>query len=349
MDSLFKIANRSLGQNQPAFIVAEVGVNWNGDLSLAKRTIEAAKEAGADSVKFQNYRTEDFLVDRKLTYTYSSGGREVTESQWDMFKRYELTEDQLRCLKNHADQVGIHFHSTPSGSKTLAELMHLGVDVLKNSSDNLGNIPFIQEMARTGIPLVVSTGMGTLAEIDEAVRAFRSAGNDKLIVLHCTSCYPTPPEDTHLRKIPALATAFGVLAGFSDHTAGITASIAAVTLGACWIEKHFTLDRSLPGPDHVFSSDPAEMKQLVGAIRNVERQLGSGSVGYCPGETQARQDYKISCVAARDLEAGHQFTSSDILFARPGTGLPPSLGHLIPGRTLRCSLKQGDPISISTI
>jgi N,N'-diacetyllegionaminate synthase len=318
-------------------------------LELAKRTMEAAKESGANSVKFQNYRTEDFLSGRELTYTYGSLGCEVTESQWEMFKRCELTDGQLRSLKRHADEIGIHFHSTPSGTESLADLLGLPVDVLKNSSDFLGNIPFIEEMAHTGLPLVISTGMSTLAEIDCAVQAFRANGNEKLIILHCTSCYPTPPEDTHLRKIPALAAAFGALVGFSDHTQGITASTAAVVLGACWIERHFTLDRSLPGPDHWFSSDPRELKQLVKAVRTVEGQLGKSALGHTPGERNARENYRISCVAARDLECGHIVTAADIRFARPGTGLTPALSFLLHGRPLRGPLKKGDPITLSIV
>ena len=331
-----RIGDHRLGPGQPCFIVAEVGINHNGDLDLARRMIDAAADAGVDAVKLQNYRTEDFVVDRSLAYEYRSRGRPVVESQYDMFKRCELTLPHLRALKAHADARGVILFSTPTGPEALADLVSLDVPVLKNGSDFLGHLPLIRAMARTGLPTMISTGMATAAEMDEAVRAFRGAGGDRLVLLHCTSSYPTPPEHVHLRKIGALASAFGCPVGLSDHTAGAVAAIGAVALGACCIEKHFTLDHDLPGPDHWFSSDPRELCELVTAVRTLECSLGESRLGPAASEDLGRRDYRLSCSSARPLPRGHVLEDTDVAFRRPGTGMPPALvGHLVGRRLAR--------------
>lgn len=329
-----RVAERLVGPGAPCFVAAEIGINHNGDLALAKQTIDAAVEAGADAVKFQNYRAEDFIADRSLTYTYISQGQPVTESQFDLFKRCELSPSDLAALKAHCDHRGILFHSTPTSADGIAELVELGAPALKNGSDFLTHLPLIQAMGRSGLPTVLSTGMATLAEIDDAVRAFRLTGNERLILLHCTSAYPTPAEDVHLRRIPSLAAAFGCPVGLSDHTDGIAAAIGAVALGACWIEKHFTLDKTLPGPDQHFSADPAELRSLVVAVRTLEAALGDPHIGPSPAELEARRAYRLSCVTARALPAGHCLTADDIAFRRPGTGVPPAHAGLLVGRRL---------------
>jgi N-acetylneuraminate synthase/N,N'-diacetyllegionaminate synthase len=326
--------------------VAEIGLNHNGDLGLAYRTMDAAIAAGADAVKFQNYVTEDFLADRSLTYEYVSQGRTVIEAQYDMFKRYELSREALRSLKAYCEERGVLFHSTPTSPAGVADLVVLGVPVLKNGSDYLTHLPLIRIMGETGLPTVLSTGMATLAEIDEAVRTFRSTGNDGLVLLHCTSSYPTPMGDVHLRKIPALAAAFDCLVGFSDHSEGATAAIGAVALGACWIEKHFTLDRNLPGPDHRFSAEPAEFHDLVRAVRGMEQCLGRSAIGPAPSEASGREGFRLSCVAARPLAAGSRIHWEDLSFRRPGIGLPPSHAHLLVGRTVVSDLPCGAIIGL---
>lgn len=251
-----RIGKRLVGEGQPCFLAAEVGINHNGDMDLAHRCIDAAAEAGADAVKFQNYHTEDFLSDRSLTYEYVSQGKTVVEPQYDMFKRCELAPASLRELCEHCDQRSVIFFSTPMSEKGIDELVDVGSPLLKNGSDCLVHLPLIRAMARTGLPTVISTGMATLEDMKDAVEAFRQAGGRDLILLHCTSSYPTPPADVHLRKIAALSAAFDCVAGLSDHTDGTVAAIGAVALGACMIEKHFTLGKNLPGPDHRFSADP---------------------------------------------------------------------------------------------
>jgi N-acetylneuraminate synthase/N,N'-diacetyllegionaminate synthase len=329
------------GPGRPCFIVAEVGINFNGDMGLALEMIDAAVDAGADAVKFQNYRTEDFLSGRSLMIEYLSQGRQVVEPQFDLFKRCELSADSLGKLKKRCDERGVLFQSTPTSAEGVRELVAVGCPILKNGSDYLTHLPLIREMARTGLPTVLSTGMATLAEIDDAVRAFRDAGGAQLVLLHCTSAYPTPPEDVGLRKIPALAAAFGCPTGFSDHTFGTTAAIGAVALGACLIEKHFTLDRGLPGPDHRFSSDPAEFKALVEAIRTVEKNLRESTIGPAASEQKGRGEYRLSCVAERRLPAGHRVMPEDIGFRRPAEGFPPKAVEWIAGLKLTRDVPAG--------
>jgi N-acetylneuraminate synthase/N,N'-diacetyllegionaminate synthase len=335
------IGDRRVGPGAPCFLVAEVGINHNGDMDLAERTIDAAAAAGADAVKLQNYRTEDFVEDRALTYEYVTGGRRVVESQYAMFKRCELDVDRLRRLKRRADARGVVLFSTPTSEATLADCLAAGFPLLKNGSDFLGHLPLVRAMGATGLPTLLSTGMATLGEIDEAVRAFRETGNDRLVLLHCTSSYPTPPEDVHLRKIPALAAAFGCPTGLSDHSVGVVAALGAVALGACCVEKHFTLDRTLPGPDHAMSSDPEEFGRLVDGVRALERALGEARIGPAASERTGRLEYRLSCAAARALPAGHVLADKDLVFRRPGRGVPPAQAALLVGRRLTRAVAQG--------
>jgi N,N'-diacetyllegionaminate synthase len=318
-----RIGQRSIGEGQPCFLAAEVGINHNGDLNLAHQSIDAAADAGADAVKFQNYRTGDFLSNRSLTHEYVSQGKAVVESQYDMFKRCELAAESMRGLREHCDRRGVVFFSTPTSESGVQELVQLHAPLLKNGSDYLVHLPLIRAMARTGLPTVISVGMATVDEIKDAVEAFRGAGGHDLILLHCTSSYPTPSEDAHLRKIAALRAAFDCPVGLSDHTDGTVAAIGAVALGACMIEKHFTLDKNLPGPDHRFSADPAEFQALVKAVRVMEKSLGSGELKPASSEELGRRDYRLSCVAARRLPAGHRLGAADVAFRRPGLGFPP--------------------------
>ncbi len=239
------IQDKIIGKNAPCFIAAEVGINHNGDMELAKQMIKAAKQAGADGVKFQNYYTEDFILDKNLTYEYVSEGKTVVETQYEMFKRYELSAAQLKELKKYCDEIGIVFFSTPTSQRGIKDLQEIDTLLFKNGSDFLVNLELIEQFAETKTPLVISTGMATLAEIDDAVRTFEKAGGNELVILHCVSAYPAPAADVNLRKIPALEAAFDYPIGFSDHTDGIVATLGAVALGACFIEKHFTTDKNL--------------------------------------------------------------------------------------------------------
>jgi len=330
-----------IGPGAPCFIAVEVGLNHNGDVALAHRLIDAAADAGADGVKFQNFRTEDFVTDRSLEYEYVSQGRAVREAQYDMFKRYELAPEAWAELRDHCQERGIVFFSTPTSEAGIEQLVRLGAPLLKNGSDFLVHLPMVRAMARTGIPTVISSGMATLAEVDDAVRAFRNAGGEDLILLHCTSSYPTPAEDVRLRSIPTLAAAFGCLVGLSDHSDGVVAAVGSVALGACFIEKHFTLDKNLPGPDHRFSADPAEVRELVDAVRTMEACLGGGPIGPAPSELAGRRDFRLSCAAATDLEADSVLSEAGIAFRRPATGLPPVAADWMVGRRLARAVPAG--------
>jgi N-acetylneuraminate synthase/N,N'-diacetyllegionaminate synthase len=340
---------RRIGPGEPCFVAVEVGLNHNGDVHLAHRLIDAAADAGADAVKFQNFRTEDFISDRSVTYEYVSGGRSIREAQYDMFKRYELSGQSWEELRGHCESRSVVFFATPTGDDSLAELVRLRTPLLKNGSDYLVHLPLIRKMAETGIPTVLSTGMATLDEIDDAVDAFRRTGGRDLVLLHCTSTYPTPPADVHLRKIPALAARYGCPVGLSDHTFGVVAALGAVTLGACFLEKHFTLNKALPGPDHRFSADPAELRELVDGVRTLERNLGTAEVGPTASEQEARRDFRLSCVAARDLSRGHEIALDDIAFSRPGTGLPPKRAADLVGLRITVPLAAGKVFPVELV
>jgi N,N'-diacetyllegionaminate synthase len=346
---VISVGNRLIGDGQPCFLVAEVGINHNGDMQMAHCCIDAAAEAGADGVKFQNYRTEDFISDRSLTYEYISQGNNVVESQYDMFKRCEMPPSVLAELREHCDQVGVAFFATPTSDEGIQDLVNAGSALLKNGSDYLGHLPLIRSMARTGLPTVLSTGMATLSEIDDAVRAFREAGGKQLILLQCTSSYPTPLGEVHLNKLPVLAAAFGCPAGLSEHTVGIATAIGAVVMGACMIEKHFTLSKSLPGPDHRFSADPAEFGALVDGVRTVEKNLGSSAIAPAASEMAGRERARLSCVAAHDLPAGHTLSESDLAFRRPGHGLPPKAATMIIGGRLKQRKVAGEKLDFTDI
>jgi N-acetylneuraminate synthase/N,N'-diacetyllegionaminate synthase len=343
------VDGRRIGPGSPCFVAAEVGINHDGDTSLAHRLIDAAADAGADAVKFQNYRTEDFLSNRELTFEYESQGRRVVESQYDMFKRYELDAADLTELRAHCEARNVVFFSTPTSEEGVADLVRVGAQLLKNGSDYLLHRPLVREMAKTGLPTVLSVGMATLDEIHAAVQAYREAGGDKLVLLHCTSAYPTPPDEVNLRRIPTLAEIFACPVGFSDHSVGVTAAVGAVALGACMVEKHFTLDRSRLGPDHRFSSDPAELVELVEAIRFVERSLGDASPAPTETEIAGRRDFRLSCIASQALTAGHVLATEDIAFRRPGTGLPPHAVEKLIGRRLLHAVDPGHVLTVSDV
>jgi N-acetylneuraminate synthase/N,N'-diacetyllegionaminate synthase len=256
-----------------------------------------------------------------------------------MFKRCELGADALSQLRAHCERRGVLFFSTPTSVEGVEELQKLGVSLLKNGSDYLVHLPLIRAMAGTGLPTILSTGMATRAEIQDAVSAFREAGGRELILLHCTSSYPTANEDVHLRKIPAMRESFGVPVGFSDHSQGTLACAGAVALGACFVEKHFTLDKNLPGPDHAFSSDAEELRALVRAIRTMEKCLGNDELGPASSEQTGRREFRLSCVAAHPLHAGQRIGRDDIAFRRPGSGFLPKEAN----RILDCVLSRDVP------
>jgi N,N'-diacetyllegionaminate synthase len=343
-DELIRAGSRKIGAGQPCFLAAEIGINHNGEFRLAHELVMAAARAGADGVKFQNYRTEDFLTDRSLTYSYTSQGRPVTESQWDMFQRCEMRPDWLPGLKTLCDELGVVFFSTPSSEQGVRELVEVGAGLLKNGSDYLTHIPLLEHMGRTAIPVVLSTGMANAEDIDDALAAVERGGGSPIILLHCTSTYPAPDSQVNLRRMVSLEQRYGVPVGFSDHTAGALAALQAVTLGACFIEKHFTLDHDLPGPDHWFSSTPQEFADLAQAVRSAEERMGTSAIEPAASEAFGRQQFRLSIVAAQDLRAGTLLAADMLAFRRPGTGLlPKTLGRLL-GATLTRDVARGEPL-----
>lgn len=332
-----RIGSRLVGDGQPAVVAAEIGINHGGSVSLAREMVHAAAEAGADSVKFQAYRVADFL----LTDLPWQG-----RSQQELFASCELSWDALADLKSYAESYGLLFHATPMSVDGVHHLREMGCLVLKNGSDALQHHELIRAMGESGLPTVISTGMANEGEIHAAVRTYQRTRNSGLILLHCTSRYPTPLGLANLGRIVWLQDAFACPVGFSDHTAGVTAAIAARTLGACWIEKHFTTDKALPGPDQPFSADPAEMNDLVHAIRGVEAALTEPEDD---GQAEMREVARLSCVAAIDLPKGHVLLRGDIAFSRPGTGLPPSEVDRLVGRGLRWTIKTGQVLTLESV
>ena len=336
-----RIGNHEVGAGRPCYVLAELGINHNGDMELARRTIIAAARAGANGVKFQNFKTEDFISDRARSYEYVSRGRRVVESQYDMFKRVELTANQLMELAEECRRNGVDFVSTPTSPTGVDDVVRAGAAAIKSGSDYLGHLPLIRYMAKTALTTIISTGMATLPEVEEAVTAFRDAGGCNLILLHCVSVYPCPAEELNLARIGTLQKAFCCPVGFSDHSMGVIGAAIAVALDARVIEKHFTLDRNLPGPDHAMSSTPGELAELVRAVREAEVALGSSVLGPTGAEVSSRSEYRLSCVAARELADGHVVLEGDIAFKRPGTGLRPALAELLVGRQLKARALKG--------
>jgi N-acetylneuraminate synthase len=346
MDSMvITLGDRSIGAGQPCFIIAEAGVNHNGDPALAHRLIDVAFQAGADAVKFQTFSADRLVTLDAPKAEYQLQQTEASESQYEMLKRLELSADTLRELQRHCHQVGLRFMSTPFDEDSVDLLNELGVTIFKTPSGEITNLPYLAHVARTGKPLIVSTGMATLGEVETAVNTIRSTGNSDLILLQCVSNYPADPADVNLRAMQTLAQAFGVPIGFSDHTQGLEIALAAVALGACVIEKHFTLDWTLPGPDHAASLEPDQLKAMIRGIRHVEAALGDGRKRPTASEANTAAVARKSLVAAHDLKAGTILSNEMIAVKRPGTGLPPMLLPQVIGRTLRVDVRAGTLIT----
>ena len=334
------------------FIIAEAGVNHNGDAERALAMVEEARSAGADAVKFQTFSAEK-LTSRSADKADYQKRQTGAGSQFDMLKALEMSASLHERLIARCRDIGIEFMSTPFDEDALDFLVASGMRRIKCPSGEITNHPLLRRMASTGLPMIVSTGMANLEEVLEAVEVVREArlgaGHDGpleqfLTVLHCTSSYPAQPGDVNLLALRTLANATGMPVGYSDHTLGLAVSTAAVALGAVVIEKHFTLDRSLPGPDHQASLSTVELSDLIRQIRDVEVALGSGVKAPTEDEKRVRALARRSVMAARDLEAGDILTAADLVLLRPASGIPPKDYDLIPGRKLRAAVQAGDPI-----
>lgn len=344
------IGDRNIGPENASYCIAEVGINHNGEVELAKKMIRIAKAAGADAVKFQTFKAEEFCSDRTQTFTYQSQGLSVTESMLEMFKRYEFSPQQWREIKEYSDEVGITFLSTPQNATDLALLLEIGIPAIKVGSDDFTNLPLIRDYTKAGLPLILSCGMSDLAEVHQALEASGWLSGRQVVLLLCTSEYPTSPQDVNLRKLTTLQHAFpGLLTGFSDHTQGDLAAGLAVALGGRVFEKHFTLDHGLPGPDHWFSEEPAGLKKWVATIRNAEMMMGSRIVMPTPGEREMRTLARRSVVALQDIAEGERLQAQNIGLRRPGDGLPPAMLDLLLGMVAARGIKSGEKIFLKDV
>jgi len=331
------------------YIIAEAGVNHNGDINIAKRLIDTAVDAGVDAVKFQTFKTEKIVgkFANKATYQIENTGEE--ESQFEMVKKLELSYEAFRELKEYCDKKGITFISTPDESDSLDFLAELGVPLIKIGSTEVTNLKFLKQIARKQLPIILSTGMSTLGEVENALKAIYCEGNHNITIMHVTTDYPTMPEDVNLRAMITMRDAFKVPVGYSDHTLGNEAAVAAVALGAVTIEKHFTLDKNMEGPDHKASLNPEELNIFVKAVRDAEKMLGDGIKNPTKREESIMEAARRSIVAARDLKEGTILDESMLEFKRPGNGLKPELISFIIGRKLKRSLMEDELITLDDI
>ena len=319
---------------QRTLIIAEAGVNHNGDIELAKQLIDVAADAGADLVKFQTFNANRLVTHTAKKADYQTKNTDGNESQHEMLRRLELTPEMHNKLIAHCALRNIGFLSTGFDIESVGLLVSLGQNLFKIPSGEITNLPFLRHIGRLGKPVILSTGMATLGDIEAAIEVLEEAGTARsnLTVLHCTTEYPTPMAEVNLRAMLNIHKAFGVAVGYSDHTSGIEVAIAAVALGATVIEKHFTLDRNLPGPDHKASLEPAELKAMVTAIRNIEIALGDGIKRLTPGEAKNKPVARKSLVASQAIKVGEMFSAQNVTAKRPGTGISPMRWDEVIGR-----------------
>ena len=346
MSKELTFGKRVVGAGHPAFVIAEAGVNHNGDLSLAFQLIDAAIAAGADAVKFQTFIASEVITADAAKAEYQKETTGEQESQLEMVKRLELSFGDFRKLKIYCDDQGITFLSTPFDFKSVDFLEGLGVVAFKISSGDLTNHPFLRHVASKGRPVILSTGMSDLDEVREALAVINGTGNDEVILLQCVTNYPAAAEDVNLKAMLSMQSSFDVNVGYSDHTLGIEVPLAAVALDACVIEKHFTLDKNFVGPDQRASLEPHEFKAMVEGIRKVEAALGNGQKVPAASESGNAAVARRSIVAARDISAGTTITPSEIAFKRPGTGLSPRMADQLLGKTARIDVKAGSLLAL---
>ncbi len=323
-----------MSSNHHVLIIAEAGVNHNGDIELAKKLIDAAADAGANLVKFQTFNAERLATHAAPKANYQSRMTVDSESQFGMLRQIELSEEMHETLIAHCRTLDIGFFSSGFDIESLNFLALLGAERFKIPSGEITNLPYLRHVGGFGKPVIMSTGMASLGEIEAALEVLETAGTPRaqITVLHCNTEYPTPMQNVNLRAMCSIRDAFGVAVGYSDHTLGIEVSIAAVTLGATVIEKHLTLDRNLPGPDHEASLEPDEFAAMVRAIRNIEQAMGEGIKRPSPSEIKNRSVARKSLVAAKPISAGECFTVENVTAKRPGSGISPMLWNEVIGR-----------------
>jgi sialic acid synthase SpsE len=345
MKSRFELAGRAVGIGEPCYVIAEAGVNHNCDLELGYRLIETAHASGADAIKFQSYTAGK--ISTRVAPRYWVEPADPNGTQWDTFDKLDkLSDDDFKKLLVRAHAVGLVAFSTPFDDEAVDFLVSLGVPAFKIASADLTCHSLIERCARHGKPMILSTGTSTLGEVEEALEVCRRAGNEQVVLLHCTLKYPCPPEGINLRMMQHLMQAFpGVPVGLSDHSLGISVPQAAVALGACMIEKHYTVDKKLPGsPDHHLSVDPSDLRAMMDGIRCVEKALGKAQKGLEPLERDAFQYARRSVTSAVAIRQGTTITRAMLTYKRPGTGINAKYMDLVVGRTARTDIPEDTTI-----
>jgi len=338
-----------VGPDRSCLLIAEAGVNHNGDMGLAHDLIDAALEAGANAVKFQAFVTEEIVTARATKAAYQ---KDTTGSgdQFEMLKALELSAEQQAELKSHCERIGLFYLCTPYDFKSVDMLGRLGVHAFKVASTDTNNIPLLRQVAKTGLPAILSTGMATLSEVEDAIGALQDARPGLwLALLQCTTEYPAPVGESNLRVMETFRQAFGLPVGLSDHTTGIGVAPLAVALGANIVEKHFTLDRSMAGPDHAASLDPSGFKDLVAAVRDAEAALGDGRKEVTPSESKNKVHMRKSVVANQDIAAGTAIKPEHLACKRPGDGLEPAWFDKIVGRVALRDIEKDQQISLADV
>ncbi|TSC87198.1 MAG: N-acetylneuraminate synthase [Parcubacteria group bacterium Gr01-1014_8] len=343
-NNTFALGRHTVSESAPAFIIAEIGLNHNGSMKLAMELIDRAVECGCSAVKFQTYSAGNRVSKEVKGNRYAEKLVDMEETTFDMLKRLEFTTKDHVRLFAYAKQKGIEIFSTPFDFESVDLLESLGCDFYKISSMDLVNLPLIQKVARTGKPMIVSTGMSTLGQVEDAVNTIRETGNKNLVLLHCVSMYPAAAQDVNMAVMGTLRRAFGTPVGFSDHTIGLSAATVALALGARVIERHFTLDRFMEGPDHILSSDPDEMRELVRLSHLIPVIMGKPEKVILPSETETVNRFKKCLYARKDIRRGQKITMDALAIKGPGGGILPKYANVIVGRTARNSIKRDHPI-----
>ena len=327
------------------YIIAEIGMNHNGSLDLAIKSIKASAKSGVDAVKFQSFKTEEFMANKKLKYNYKTSKGIKSESMYKMFKRLEFKNEWYLKLSKLCKNLGIDFLSSAADIDSAKILKSINSKAIKIASEDIINYPLLKKISKLNMMVILSTGMADQKEIERAVSILKSI-KKKLILLHCVSLYPTPEGKINLNRILALKERYNLPVGFSDHTIGINASLAAVVLGACVIEKHFTINKKLPGPDHMLSSDPQELTKLVNSIRQIEKMIGSKEIEPTSAEIKMRKKFRRSIVANRIIKKGTKITEKILSLKRPGTGLHPMYLNKIIGKIANKSFYKNEKLKL---
>lgn len=331
--------------NKSVYIIAEAGVNHNGDINLAYKLCDAAKEAGVDAVKFQTWKTEKIVTKKALLAEYQEANiANKKASQYEMLKQLELSYDEFRKLKEHCDNIGIQFLSTPDTEEDTDFLLEIGMPLLKIGSGDVTNIPFLRIVGRKQKKVVLSTGMSTLADVEKAYNALIESGAPEVALLHCTTNYPCPYEEVNLNAMRTLKEAFKCQVGYSDHTMGIEVPVAAVAMGAEIIEKHFTLDKNMEGPDHKASLEPQELKQMVTSIRNIEMALGDGIKRPNASEQKNAEVVLKRIIASKPIKKGETLSENNLSLLRSSEGLPAKYWDLVIGKAAKKDYETDQPI-----